>query len=83
MEVGWPTSGTGSEPEQEAFLRRLPELLKPVNVSVLAWALLHDVGLTEFDANLNTVGLFTKDGHKKPGVEAFKALGAMGNAIRP
>jgi hypothetical protein len=45
-----------------------------VNVSVVAWALLHDVGLAEFDANLNTVGLVTNNGQRKIGYEEFKAL---------
>ncbi|NIQ39317.1 MAG: hypothetical protein GTN81_12095 [Proteobacteria bacterium] len=74
MEVGWPTSGTGSENEQAAFIRKLPGLLKGINLKVLAWALLHDVDLAEFDANLNTVGLLTKNGDKKIGYDAFKAL---------
>jgi hypothetical protein len=74
MEVGWPTSGSGNEREQQAFIRRLPELLNRVNVSVVAWALLHDVGLAEFDANLNTVGLVTNNGQRKIGYEEFKAL---------
>lgn len=74
MEVDWPTSGSGNEHEQQAFIRRLPELLNRVNVSVVAWALLHDVGLAEFDANLNTVGLVTNNGQRKIGYEEFKAL---------
>jgi len=74
MEVGWPTSGSGTEKEQEAFIRRLPELLDRVNVTVIAWALLHDVDLPEFDANLNTVGLVTNEGRRKAGYEAFKTL---------
>lgn len=71
MEAGWPTGGTGSETEQQAYIRRLPKLLRRVNVSVIAWALLHDVGLTEFDANLNTVGLVGRSGQKKPGYADF------------
>ncbi len=74
MEVGWPTGGSGSEGEQVAYIRRLPALLEPVNVSVVAWALLHDIALPEFDADLNTVGLITNKGRKKPGYEEFKAL---------
>ena len=74
MEVGWPTGGTGSESEQLAYIQRLPALLEQVDVSVVAWALLHDIELAEFDADLNTVGLITKRGHKKPGFEGFKAL---------
>jgi hypothetical protein len=74
MEAGWPTSGSGNESEQEAFVKRLPGLLKDVNVAVLAWALLHDVNLGEFDANLNTVGLLTNKGSKKQAYEAFRNL---------
>jgi hypothetical protein len=74
MEVGWPTGGSGHNSEQQAYIQRLPELLSGVNVSVIAWALLHDVGLAEFDANLNTVGLIGPDGQKKPGYMDFKKL---------
>ena len=74
MEVGWPTQGTGTELEQQTFIQLLPKLLNRVNVSVIAWALLHDVGLAVFDANLNTVGLITSSGRKKPGFADFKNL---------
>ncbi len=74
MEVGWPTGGSGSEVEQQAYIQHLPKLLSRVNVSVVAWALLHDVGLAEFDANLNTVGLIHNHGPKKPGYADFKKL---------
>lgn len=74
MEVGWPTRGSGSDSEQRAYIRRLPALLEQVNVSVVAWALLHDVELPEFDADLNSVGLVTGSGRKKQGFGAFKAL---------
>ena len=74
MEAGWPTGGTGSEAEQQAYIRRLPKLFRRVNVSVTAWALLHDVALAEFDANLNTVGRVGSKGQKKPGYTDFKNL---------
>ena len=74
MEVGWPTGGSGSEAEQQAYIRRLPKLLDRVQVSVIAWALLHDVGLAEFDANLNTVGLVSNSGQKKQAYADFKNL---------
>jgi len=74
MEVGWPTGGSGSEGEQSAYIQRLPALLEQVNVSVVAWALLHDIELAEFDADLKTVGLITNRGQKKPGYQDFKAL---------
>ena len=76
MEVGWPTEGVGSEQEQRQFVRALPELLSGVNVSVVAWALLHDVGLEVFDANLNSVGLVTASGRPKPAFADFKKLHA-------
>jgi hypothetical protein len=74
MEVGWPIGGSGSELEQQAFIQELPKLLGGVKVSVTAWALLHDVSLSEFDANLNKVGLITNSGRKKPGYTDFKNL---------
>ena len=74
MEVGWPTGGSGNEFEQLAYIKRLPSLLESVNVSVVAWALLHDISLPEFDADLNTVGLITNQGQKKPGYLEFKTL---------
>jgi len=74
MEIGWPTSGTGSEAEQTAFIRRLPDLLKGINLVGIEWALLHDVKLDVFDANLNTVGLRYRDGKIKPGYNAFRRL---------
>jgi hypothetical protein len=75
MEFGWPTAGTGSEAEQVAFIQRLPGLLQGINVSVVAWALLHDVGLAAFDENLNTVGLATQAGQRKKGYLAFQEWG--------
>jgi len=72
MEVGWPTTGTGSEEEQVTFIQRLPGLLQGINISVVAWALLHDVGLAAFDENLNTVGLATRAGQRKKGYLAFE-----------
>ena len=77
MEVGWPTRGSGSKSEQRAYIRRLPALLEQVNVSVVAWALLHDIDLPEFDADLNSVGLINSTGRKKPGFEEFNALSAI------
>lgn len=74
MEIGWPTSGSGSEAEQLAFLQRLPGLLKEVNLVGVEWALLHDVHIGAFDADLNTVGLRYQDGRRKPGYDTFRAL---------
>jgi hypothetical protein len=74
MEAGWPTSGSGNEAEQVAFLERLPRLLKGINLVGLEWALLHDVQIGAFDANLNTVGLRYRDGRPKPGYDRFRVL---------
>lgn len=74
MEAGWPTSGTGSEAEQVAFLERLPGLLKGIHLVGLEWALLHDVQIGSFDANLNTVGLRYRNGRPKPGYDRFRTL---------
>ena len=80
MEIGWPTAGSGSEREQRQFVQALPRLLDGVHVSVVAWALLHDVGLAEFDENLNSVGLITVDGRRKP---AFSELRKLHRSARP
>jgi hypothetical protein len=74
MEVGWPTSGSGTEAEQVGFIERLPDLLKGINLAGLEWALLHDVQIGAFDADLNTVGLRHHDGRPKPGYGVFRAL---------
>lgn len=76
MEVGWPSEGSGNEQEQRQFVRALPVMLEGVNVSVVAWALLHDVGLEAFDANLNSVGLITTTGRRKPAFADFENLQA-------
>jgi len=74
MEAGWLTSGAGNEAEQVAFLERLPGLLKGIHLVGLEWALLHDVHIGAFDANLNTVGLRYRNGRPKPGYSRFRAL---------
>jgi hypothetical protein len=74
MEIGWPTEGSGSEREQQAFIERLPALLGHLPASIVAWALLHDVALAPFDANLRSVGLIAGDGRRKLGYRAFLAL---------
>lgn len=83
MEVGWPTAGAGSEAEQAQFIRRLPQLLRGVNVIGIDWALLHDVRHPALDANLATVGLLTNGGAPKPGLTEFRALrGALAQRER-
>ena len=83
MEVGWPTTGTGTEAEQAAYIQRLPDLLRGLDISIMAWALLHDVKVPAFDANLNTVGLLDYDGNRKPGYDTFLDLGGnSGESLR-
>ena len=74
MEIGWPTSGSGSETEQLAFVERLPSLLKGINLVGVAWALLHDVRIGAFNDDLNSVGLRYRDGRAKAGYGRFRAL---------
>lgn len=74
MEAGWPTQRSGNDLEQVQFIARLPALLQDVDVEMLAWALLHDVNLNEFDANLNSVGLILSDGCFKHGLKVFDDL---------
>jgi hypothetical protein len=57
-----------------AFIGRLPSLLENMKIIGLEWALLYDVNLAEFDANLNTVGLITNTGRRKPGYSVLKTL---------
>jgi hypothetical protein len=52
MEIGWPTRGRGSEESQRAFIERLPELMKDVKPSIVAWSLLHDVHLPRLERSL-------------------------------
>jgi hypothetical protein len=73
MEIGWPTSGSGSEAEQAGFIERLPGLLKGIDLVGIEWALLHDVQIGAFDADLNTVGLRHRVGRAKPGYEVFRS----------
>ncbi|HYF51657.1 MAG TPA: hypothetical protein VEJ63_19740 [Planctomycetota bacterium] len=73
-ELGWPSGGKSTEAMQEAFIKRLPELFKKVKPKFVAWSLLHDVDIPEFNANLGTTGLLTAKGKAKPGLAAFKEL---------
>src|SRR5262245_56346913 len=56
MEIGWPTTGKGSEQEQVAFIQRLPDLMQTVKPSILAWSLLHDVSPGNLSADLASTG---------------------------
>jgi hypothetical protein len=74
MEIGWPSAGSGSEAEQQQFVRRLPELLAELAPKVTAWTLLHDVKHPAFGPSLATGGLLTAAGKPKPALEAWKSL---------
>ena len=74
MEIGWPSTGPGSEAEQVDFIRRLPALLRGTRVTTVAWSLLHDVKIPQFGADLGTTGLVTRDGRRKPAWDAFRTL---------
>jgi hypothetical protein len=54
--------------------RSAPPAGTPKSAAGIARALLHDIELPEFDADLNTVGLITHKARKKPGHKEFKAL---------
>jgi hypothetical protein len=74
MEIGWPTTGSGTEAEQVEFINRLPQLMAKVQPKVLAWSLLHDVDTSSLGGDLASTGLLTKDGRAKPGFQAFRTI---------
>jgi hypothetical protein len=82
MEIGWPSAGKGSEQTQEQFVRRLPALMAGLKPTVTAWALLHDVKVPAFDANLATTGLLTGDGKEKRAYAAWKDLARAARAAK-
>ena len=74
MEIGWPTSGTGTEAEQVAFIERLPSLMAKIKPKVVAWSLLHDVDTSALGGDLASTGLKHPDGRPKAGLRAFSQL---------
>jgi hypothetical protein len=74
MEIGWPSTGKGSESSQVEFIRALPGLMAQVKPSVLAWSLLHDVGGGALESDLGNTGIISSDGRPKSGFAAFKEL---------
>lgn len=74
MEIGWPSSGS-SDAQQEAFVKRLPDLFGSLSPRIVTWSLLHDVSGSGLLGALSTTGLLTADGRQKPAFAAFKALG--------
>ena len=76
MEIGWPTTGEGSDDSQVAFINRMPELMSTVEPRLLAWSLLHDVRMSGLSDGLASTGLISPGGEKKPGFRAFVDLQA-------
>jgi hypothetical protein len=74
MEIGWPSSGKGSEDSQVEFIRRLPSLMARVRPQVLAWSLLHDVVGSSLSGDLGRTGLVEENGNPKRALQAFLAL---------
>ena len=74
MEIGWPTSGTGSEAEQVEFIERLPRMMAKIKPKVVAWSLLHDVDTSALGGDLASTGLKHPDGRIKAGYKAFRDL---------
>jgi hypothetical protein len=72
MEIGWPSTGTGSEREQVEFIERLPALMARVDPIVVAWSLLHDVRASGLGGDLASTGLIEPGGRHKPAFDAFK-----------
>ena len=42
-EVGWPSSGPGSDQDQADFVASLPRLMQNVRPELITWSMLHDV----------------------------------------
>src|SRR5688572_13308728 len=74
MEIGWPTSGAGTETEQVAFIERLPSLMAKIKPRVVAWSLLHDVDTSSLGGDLASTGLKHPDGRPKAGFKSFSQL---------
>lgn len=74
MEIGWPTTGKGSEESQLAFIERLPRLMARLKPRMVLWSLLHDVKLEALGGELASTGLISAEGSKKRGFEAFIKL---------
>jgi hypothetical protein len=74
MEIGWPSTGKGSEAKQLEFIHRLPLLMSNVKPKILAWSLLHDVGSGTLGSDLATTGLADNRGRAKPAFDAFREL---------
>lgn len=65
MEIGWPTTGKGTNDEQAKFVARLRTLLAKVKPDVVCWSLLHDVTRSGLPGDLASTGLLDTEGAKK------------------
>jgi hypothetical protein len=74
MEIGWPSTGKGSEDSQVQFIRMLPSLMANVRPRVVAWSLLHDVSGSGLTDELGHTGLLHGDGRAKPAFDEFLAI---------
>jgi hypothetical protein len=74
MEIGWPTSGSGTEAEQVQFIERLPSLMAKIKPRVVAWSLLHDVDTSSLGGDLASTGLRHPDGRPKAGYKTFSQI---------
>ena len=76
-EIGWTTGGKGNEIDQDAFVRRLPELLRDTEPVLVSWAQLHDVGFFTVDVMPEHLA-DTLAGLGVDAVELFAELNAVG-----
>jgi hypothetical protein len=76
-ELAWPSGGKSNLEMQEAFVARLPELLRGVNPTLVTWAMQHDV--RHFQVQwLNEAQIRTLLGFKVDPAELFDELNTMG-----
>lgn len=73
-ELGWPSDPRfgGSPESQAAFLRRLPDLLRGLDVRLINWNFLYDT--KGYGEVFESMGLITSDGRRKPAFEVFRGL---------
>lgn len=72
-ESGWPTSGSGgaSVANQTAFLNRLPQLTKDLNLRLWIWWFPHDWAGEGYPTVFKTMGLRQFAGEPKPGWDSW------------
>ena len=72
-ESGWPTAGGAgaSIANQTAFLERLPELTKDLNLRLWIWWFPHDWAGTGYAEVFKTMGLRQANGTPKPAWDSW------------